>query len=591
MNYKILHNCLRFGHTALLCGALLCLPSIVFGGVADTKHNLSVTGPGRIAATNETGICIFCHAPSEPTSMIKSRWNRKETVVSYKPYESTTMQANVGQPTGSSRVCLSCHDGTIALGALESSRQEVVFRGGIRFMPPDSPSNLGTDLSDDHPISFTYDTRLAVDNAELVDPATLPREIKLDKGRQLQCTACHNPHNNSYGKFLVMPNQYSKLCTSCHHKRAWDSSSHAMSMSRWNGAGASPWSADSKYSTVAENGCGNCHVSHGAKIHERLLARPFEEDNCLVCHNGNVASKNIENELTKPFGHFVQNYSGIHDAAEDFSGRLVTKHVECVDCHNPHQSNGERAVDASSVSGSIRGGSGINITGQAVADAKRAYEICFKCHSDNNVISKLAITRQIGSGNVRLEFDPANPSFHPVADVGTSPDVPSLIAPYTTNSMISCMDCHNSDDASRIRGPHGSNFKYLLEKKYETADYTEESLENYALCYKCHSRDSILGDNSFQFHRKHVVEHRAPCSACHSAHGVSIQQGGSPNNNSHLMNFDLTIVSKNSLGEQVRFEDSGRFAGKCYLKCHDVSHEPSSNSLANGARSGRYNKN
>ena len=40
-----------------------------------------------------------------------------------------------------------------------------------------------------------------------------------------------------------------------------------------------------------------------------------------------------ESELSKQFGHFVQDFTGVHDAAEEFSLTVVAKHVECVDCH------------------------------------------------------------------------------------------------------------------------------------------------------------------------------------------------------------------------------------------------------------------
>lgn len=38
---------------------------------------------------------------------------------------------------------------------------------------PGGPSNLGTDLSGDHPISFVYDQALAQQDSHVKDPATL----------------------------------------------------------------------------------------------------------------------------------------------------------------------------------------------------------------------------------------------------------------------------------------------------------------------------------------------------------------------------------------------------------------------------------
>jgi hypothetical protein len=285
-----------------------------------------------------------------------------------------------------------------------------------------------------------------------------------------------------------------------------------------------------------------------------------------------VAATDIEKELTKPYGHSVQEYTGTHDPAEDFTSGHVPKHVECEDCHNPHQVNADVSPGVPVVSGVNKGVTGINIGGQQMPMVQNLFEICFKCHADNNVLEGLPITRQIDQLNTRMEFDSANPSFHPVVSPGMNIDVPSLLAPFTTNSIISCTDCHNTDDTSGNRGPHGSYYKYLLKKNYVTADYSTESPSNFGLCYECHNRTSILNNQSFSKHRNHIVEQKAPCAVCHDPHGISRVQGNSTNN-SHLVNFDLTAVKEDSQG-RLRFEDLGRLTGQCFLKCHGKNHEP-----------------
>lgn len=537
--------------------------------ILDTKHNLSITGPGPIKSLTEEEVCIFCHTPHNARRDIPYLWNRQDTTVNYITYQSSTLYATVGQPTGASKLCLSCHDGTIALGALISEPREIPFAGGIRFIP-EGPSRLGTDLSDDHPVSFIYNSPLAIQNHELVDPSMLPPDVKLDRDEQLQCTACHDPHDNTNTKFLVMPNNYSALCTACHLKDGWGLSSHSISNATWNGLGAEPWT-HTPYDTVSENGCENCHQPHTAGGHERLLNYAFEEDNCLVCHNGNVATKDIETELTKPYGHFVQDYTNIHDPAEDFTSGTVQKHIECTDCHNPHWANADPSPGAPQVSGKNTGVKGIDAAGQQIAVSTNLYEICFKCHADNNVITTLPIDRQIQQLNTRLEFDPSNPSFHPVEAQGVNPNVPSLLPPYTTASIIFCIDCHNNDDSLGPRGLHGSYNKYLLEKNYTTQDYTQESSYSYALCYKCHDRNSILDNERFKEHKRHIRDVDAPCSACHDPHGISHTQGNSTNN-SHLINFDLTIVQPHPTAGGPVFEDLGTFTGQCTLRCHNKNH-------------------
>src|SRR5215472_1749968 len=89
-------------------------PSIV-----NTKHNLSISGPGDVRSASEADVCIFCHAPHS-ASGAGPLWNHQLSVTTYTPYSSPTLKATVGQPTGSSKLCQSCHDGTVALGAVIS---------------------------------------------------------------------------------------------------------------------------------------------------------------------------------------------------------------------------------------------------------------------------------------------------------------------------------------------------------------------------------------------------------------------------------------------------------------------------------------
>ncbi|MCH7925438.1 MAG: hypothetical protein IIC51_07890 [Planctomycetes bacterium] len=127
-----------------------------------------------------------------------------------------------------------------------------------------------------------------------------------------------------------------------------------------------------------------------------------------------------------------------------------------------------------------------------------------------------------------------------------------------------------------------------MARNYETTDFAVESANAYALCYGCHSRQSILNDESFSRHRRHIVELRAPCSVCHDAHGIYRGQGTSINHSS-LINFDLSVVmsADTPSGRRIEHVDTGRFAGSCTLTCHGFTHInlPYSNPAAGGAAS------
>ena len=388
--------------------------------------------------------------------------------------------------------------------------------------------------------------------------------IKLDKNGQMQCITCHDPHVDTMEAFLVMDNRGSALCVSCHQVAGWPVSIHATSTAT-SSSGQGPW--HTQWTNVADNGCENCHAPHHAGSHARLLIHRDEEQNCLACHDGSVAEKDIAADVRKPSAHMFDRYRGIHDPNEN--PLSAPMHVECHDCHNPHVVRGEQGTN---LPGSLEAVSGVSAAGAVVAVATDEYEICFKCHADNPNRPPSTISRQIVQTNTRLEFDPSNPSFHPLLQSGAEDNVPSLIAPLTENSVITCTDCHASD-ASAARGPHGSAFEPILVRNYSTADYTTESAAAYALCYGCHSRDSILDDESFEKHKRHIVEEKTPCSVCHDPHGVSYTQGNAANH-THLINFDRSIVFPSEKAELLQFKDLAPRSGECYLTCHDEDHDP-----------------
>lgn len=546
---------------------LVALATIVpaAASVRDSLHNLSASGPGTVKAASADRVCEFCHI-SHSASAEGALWGRGGSTAAYIPYSSSTAVAQPGQPTGTSILCLSCHDGTIALGEVLNRGTPYTMAGGVTTMPPGTGLQ-GTDLSDDHPISFEYSAGLASENGELAMPGTVSNQLPLDLNGELQCTTCHNPHDSPFAKLLRMPEIGSQMCIECHLETGWQQSSHSQSFATWNGQAPDPW-PDSEFTTVSDNGCKNCHVPHAAGGGPRLLRSASEEGNCAGCHNGNVASDNVMAVLNQASAHRVQDTMSVHDPAE--SAVVSTRHVECADCHDPHATQAGR--NAGDTPANVRG---VNIAGTEIAAAVSTYEICFRCHGDspNQPISRTP--RQHDLTNIRLKIQPGNPSFHPIASVGQNSNVPSLLNPWTEQSTMTCTDCHNSSQArsaggSGPEGPHGSTFEPILVRNYQTIDNTPESAANYALCYECHNRSSILGDESFAEHDKHIRGEDTPCNVCHDPHGISSTQGN-VTNNSHLINFDTSIVSPRGNGD-LRFEDLGQFTGTCYLECHGKDH-------------------
>ena len=540
--------------------------------IVNTKHNLSVSGPGTIKATSESEICVFCHTPHN-SRVVAPLWNRNDPGLTYTLYTSSTLNALPGQPDGTSILCLSCHDGTVALGSVLSRPSAISMTTGI-FMPS-GVSNLTQNLRNDHPVSFVYDAALATSDGQLKPPASITPPVGLKSGK-VQCTSCHDPHKNIYSDFLVATTQNSNLCNSCHQRTYWTASSHSTSTKTWNGTAPDPWPyTDPTMTTVAQNACESCHNPHNGASNIMLLKYQAEESNCLDCHNGNAATKNILTQFAKLYKHNITNYTNVHLANE--ATQVTSMHVECVDCHNPHAAK-NLAATAPAVNGFLTGVKGINQGGIAVDPATNSYEVCYRCHAGSAGSPAPATARVIIQNNTRLEYAPGNPSFHAVASAGVNTSVPSLISPWTITSRLYCTNCHASDGATSPAGPHGSIYPQILKLQYLKTDGsnsgsgTQESAAAYALCYSCHNRTSIRGDGSFKEHSKHL-DARTPCNTCHDPHGISSTQGNSINN-TNLINFRTGVVTASPGNGAIRFEDQGVHKGRCYLVCHGENHNP-----------------
>lgn len=443
-------------------------------------------------------------------------------------------------------------------------------------------SFIGTNISDDHPVSFNYYG--ALPNQEL--SATFPDGLREYGNGNIHCTTCHDPHDNTFGDFLVMDNSYSALCTTCHaNVDGWSGSSHSSSSKIWENV------ANGSIQTVAEHGCSGCHQPHGAGGPKRLLRQLEEEKNCYSCHNGGVATLDIKSQFTKISRHPVEATtiditSNNHDPAEDIT--FLQGHVECVDCHNPHAAN-DTLVETPSASGRQALVSGKDKNDNPVSQVLYEYELCFKCHGELSD-SLPMVTRWADEHNTVLEFNPFNPSYHPVVSIGQNNDVPSLLLStyedFDASSIITCVHCHDSNETSALgktgpRGPHGSIYRPILRQRYDTMDYMLEHELAYELCYRCHDRTNLFSNTggsfifidqmtNFSGHKHHVVDQHTACATCHDPHGVLDDGLG---DHTHLINFSFSTVSARVPNTTPLFYDDGNRAGRCVLVCHGRDHD------------------
>ncbi len=262
--------------------------------VVGSPHDLSPTGGAITAAGGQAQnqVCVYCHAPHNAVANGAPLWNRANATTSFKMYSSANSATFVldssdtntaARPVGAvSLACLSCHDGQTAFNSLNvapmfdtdpgKTLSSYTFTSGNATVttmtdlgaptPGITNPNFGTDLTNEHPVSFTYDSALAtLKNAGttggaggLNDPSSshttvngtgaliiyrgggaaggtadsIAAQMLFTEGgktNQLECGSCHEPHIHgtsavvgSNFPFLIKSNQNSYLCLTCHNK-------------------------------------------------------------------------------------------------------------------------------------------------------------------------------------------------------------------------------------------------------------------------------------------------------------------------------------------------------------------------------------
>lgn len=187
------------------------LAGVLFGQqtrVANTPHNLNNLDVWGVTVPQDQ-VCLPCHTPHNANTTISGAplWNHELTGATFTMYPGVT-----NQPSTESKLCLSCHDGTVAIDSYGGNEGHF---NNVKI-PPWRSSNLGTDLSDDHPIGVTYP-----DGDPGFHPASGLQGVQLimvNGDDRVECTSCHTPHNNGLGNFLRVTPTGSLLCLECHNK-------------------------------------------------------------------------------------------------------------------------------------------------------------------------------------------------------------------------------------------------------------------------------------------------------------------------------------------------------------------------------------
>ncbi len=167
--------------------------SAALGAVTGTPHDLR----GRLGIDEE---CLPCHVPHSAVSATAGPvWNHRLSSATF------TRKGQTVQLTGTTKLCMSCHDGVTAVGSLGNQ---------VGNDPLSGPAAIGTDLTASHPVSVSYAEACAARPGVFRPTAGVTNF--LEDGR-VECGSCHEPHGTTHlHHYLRVTPDASALCRTCH---------------------------------------------------------------------------------------------------------------------------------------------------------------------------------------------------------------------------------------------------------------------------------------------------------------------------------------------------------------------------------------
>jgi predicted CXXCH cytochrome family protein len=230
-------------------------------GLNGSPHDFRASGGTTTGGSSESRLCIYCHAPHDTYRASGTTtgtgpmaaggyqylplWNHSLSSAPpvYAMYDPGPGGPRTGPgasqassfstaPGAVSLLCLSCHDGSIAVSRYGNSEQPPASVGtGTRFVPAISRVGQDGDLGNHHPIGFDYDAVKSSDSGlRDADSTSMTTASSIrdhlyggdEAGRhaRLECATCHSVHNrgNRGEKLLWRSDQGSELCLTCHDK-------------------------------------------------------------------------------------------------------------------------------------------------------------------------------------------------------------------------------------------------------------------------------------------------------------------------------------------------------------------------------------
>lgn len=327
-----------------------------------------------------------------------------------------------------------------------------------------------------------------------------------------ECVDCHDPHSSD-NEFLLSSSKPGDLCLDCH--------TITEGMSHLHGP-------------VGAGECSACHNAHSSEHEALLTVEPKEL--CFSCHD------TVKEELEK--------FEFVHEPAKE----------DCVSCHNPHGADNSKLLLAESPEMCYSCHDEIE---DVVENSKVKHSVvkskggCLKCHTPH------ASTIRYGLKSPHMDLcmgchDKAVEISKDEKLKAFTKEIKGKKFKHGPVNEKSCEGCHL---------PHGSEQFRLLAKKYPRGFYSPFSIENYQLCFSCHSEDMVLdaqteeltefrnGSQNLHFLHVNKKSRGRTCRSCHAPHASNLEK--------HIRR----VVRYGSWDLPINFSKT-ETGGRCEPGCH-----------------------
>jgi predicted CXXCH cytochrome family protein len=228
-------------------GTLMVLtPLTSHATIIGSKHDFSTNTAYWVGGTNNwtasrssTNVCGECHTIHHaPDPARGPLWIHTPTANTFKTYDqagSETFPSGLTVTLGSSsKACLSCHDGSIAINSQDSgatpNTTTKLAGGGSVFIATNAivieVAGGQDDLTHMHPIGVNYASAIGLMPTGDLNPVSTPiaggsiSSVMLKNGN-VECSSCHDIHrtqgtSSTSGIYTVASGQ--NLCLTCHNK-------------------------------------------------------------------------------------------------------------------------------------------------------------------------------------------------------------------------------------------------------------------------------------------------------------------------------------------------------------------------------------